>query len=1054
MGALGAPTADTLREHVRDCAPCRHLLDRLAGDLEEDGRRSQSITPDTSQPLPPYVAEEPVPAHLRLLMAPPTTAEQAPDIADYLPVIPGYEILGELGRGGMGVVFKARQMSLGRTVALKVLAAGPFSQPALRARFQVEAEATASLKHAHIVQVYEVGQVEGRPYLVLEYMEGGSLAQQLGGKPQPARQAAQALRTLAQAVQHAHEHGIIHRDLKPANVLVGADGQLKITDFGLAKRILEGAQVTRSGEILGTPAYMAPEQAGGHRTQIEPAVDVYALGAMLYEMLTGRPPFRDDDPVQTVLQVLSKEPVPCRRLRPEVPRDLETICLHCLEKDPRKRYPSAAALAEDLGRFLDGQPIQAHPVSLGGRLVKWVRRRPARAALLAGSVLLLLLTAGAAFWYWDAYLRTKIEYYNTVEVRWGGWEGYGPVAKEDVPHRFLTYRLYRRAGRVEKVEMINGRGVLTTRHNRGYNIGGPEGMCSLEFKRNQEEQVVEWIARNKSGHVVWTIHMTVTGKEKSTGHYTDANGIIRSRSGRGAAYLVRSWSPEGFNTEIRFLDRNGKPQPNDEGIFGKRKVHNRQGLIAEYIFLGPEGEPALHRDGYSRFTQTFDERGNVTVVALFGLDGRPALHRLGFSRMTRAYDAYDNQIEEAYQDTVGRPTLQRDGYAKVKLAYDRHGNRTEWRYLDVHGRPALHRNNYVRRTLAYDARGNFTEVAFFGADNKLILCRGKYARLRATYDDHDQCVRAEYFGLRGEPQLSWHGVAVTKWSYDGRGHRCQESYLDRAGRPTHCTHGVGKWVGTFDDRDFNTQIAYFDPQGRPILSKAGFHKLKRRVDDGGNIRTEAYFDCDGRPTIYRGGYADFKAFPAALGLSHSALGLYQGGYASFQAWYDSRGNRTKLAFYDRNKRLAANKNGFAKLTLTYNRRSSLTGVVYWNHDNKPARHRLLGYARVRFSYDAHANRTDATYFDTNGRVVRPRVVVAALPLGSPGKRAGLKPGDVLETYDGKPVRNTPRLLLTLRPQRGQGQGKKLGLRRRGKLITVTIAPEWLDDVTLEDRVVP
>jgi tetratricopeptide (TPR) repeat protein len=309
------------------------------------------------------------------------------------PSVAGYEILGVLGRGGMGVVYKARQVGLNRLVALKMILAGAHASAEQLSRFRAEAEAVASLQHPNIVQIYVVGDENGIPYFALELVEGGSLAQRINGIPQPVREAAQLVETLARAVDIAHRRGIVHRDLKPANVLMTPDGQPKITDFGLAKRIKEEGQ-TLSGAIMGTPSYMAPEQAAGGTKQVGPAADIYALGATLYELLTGRPPFRGGTRQETITQVLDQEPVPPARLQQKVPRDLETICLKCLDKNPRKRYATAQELAEDLRRFLAGEPIVARPVGPWERMLKWARRRPLDAALvlmISLSVLILFI---------------------------------------------------------------------------------------------------------------------------------------------------------------------------------------------------------------------------------------------------------------------------------------------------------------------------------------------------------------------------------------------------------------------------------------------------------------------------------------------------------------------------------------------------------------------------------------------------------------------------------------------------------------------------------------
>jgi WD40 repeat protein len=312
------------------------------------------------------------------------------------------------------VVFKARQVGLDRLVALKMILAGALAGPEERARFHREAEAVARLQHPHVVQIHEVGEHDGQPFFALEFLSGGSLDHQLAGTPWPAERATRLVQTLAGAVDAAHARGILHRDLKPANVLLAADGTPKITDFGLAKRLDTGGGAsvdcrTDTGAIVGTPSYMAPEQATGLRGGVGPAADVYALGAILYECLTGGPPFRGATVWDTVEMVRSAEPVPPRRLQPKVPRDLETICCKCMEKNPRKRYPTALALAKDLDRFLAGEPIVARPMGTLGRLVEWARRRPAIAALSAAVALVTLAGAGLVAWGW----------YETEQARQG-----------------------------------------------------------------------------------------------------------------------------------------------------------------------------------------------------------------------------------------------------------------------------------------------------------------------------------------------------------------------------------------------------------------------------------------------------------------------------------------------------------------------------------------------------------------------------------------------------------------------------------------------------------
>ena len=304
--------------------------------------------------------------------------------------LPGYEILGVLGRGGMGVVYKARHLALQRIVALKMILAGDHADAAGLERFRIEAEAVARLQHPNIVQIHEVGEHDGRPFFSLEFADGGTLAAKIAGDPWTPRQAAEIVEKLAGAMEHAHEHGIVHRDLKPGNVLFGTDGTAKITDFGLAKRLDADQNLSQTGSVLGTPSYMAPEQAEG-KSEVGPAADVYALGVILYELLTGRVPFKGASIFDTLDQVRSQEPVPPTRLA-RVPIDLETICLKCLHKSPKQRYGSAAELSDDLGRFLRGEPVRARPVGRLEQAWRWCLRNKAVASFMV--LFFLALVAG------------------------------------------------------------------------------------------------------------------------------------------------------------------------------------------------------------------------------------------------------------------------------------------------------------------------------------------------------------------------------------------------------------------------------------------------------------------------------------------------------------------------------------------------------------------------------------------------------------------------------------------------------------------------------------
>ena len=402
-------------------------------------------------------------------------APAEPVLTDW-PRLPGYEILQELGRGGMGVVYKARQVSLKRLVALKLIRDGALAGPQERARFRIEAEAVARMQHANIVQIYEAGEHQGRLYFAMELIEGGGLDKHLAGQPQPAPQAAELVRTLALAVEHAHTQKVVHRDLKPANVLLHvlpgpqstrSDVQRaipKITDFGLAKRLdRESTDATQDGAVLGTASYMAPEQAAGRVREIGPGVDVYALGAILYELLTDRPPFRAESWRQTVEQVVHDEPAPPTRWRADVPHALETICLKCLEKATERRYASARELADDLDRFLEGKPVAAVPLGETERLARLAARdgyqiveeigRGPRSTVyralygpLKQPVAVKVFARGVCSREeWEARVRRGADVWAVLAhpqivpvQRAGWWDGAPYVAMEYVPHGSLA----------------------------------------------------------------------------------------------------------------------------------------------------------------------------------------------------------------------------------------------------------------------------------------------------------------------------------------------------------------------------------------------------------------------------------------------------------------------------------------------------------------------------------------------------------------------------------------------------------------------------------------
>jgi WD40 repeat protein/serine/threonine protein kinase len=554
---------------------------------------------------------------------PPTLAAPEATGAAARPTVTGYEILGELGRGGMGVVYKARQAGLNRLVALKMILAGSHAGPDVLARFRSEAEAVAALHHSNIVQIYEVGERDGLPYFSLELVEGGSLADRLNGTPWGARPAAELVAALARAMDCAHQRGIIHRDLKPANILMAGnreqgtgnrDGPTaslfpvpcslfpKITDFGLAKQIDSVVGRTRTGAIMGTPSYMAPEQAGGKSKEIGPATDVYALGAILYELLTGQPPFRAETALDTIRQVTDNEPLPPSRLQPKLPRDLETICLKCLQKAPAKRYASAAALADDLQRFLDSKPILARPTPAWERLAKWARRRPAVAAL----TLLSAVTAAVGFalvtWQWreaedarageerqrrqaeDALREASVNlYFNRIALADREWHannaGQAEKLLDDCPPELREWEWY-------YLKRLCHSDLLTIRSPVG-------GLCGIAYSHDGK-----YLATAGQGHDLLLL-------DAASGE------MVRTLRGHGSPVVAVAFSPDGRRLASGSLKVDeGKGELKVWDVADRREVFTvpgRQGGVTALAF-SPDGARLAAAEGNPLSDQPADVR--------------------------------------------------------------------------------------------------------------------------------------------------------------------------------------------------------------------------------------------------------------------------------------------------------------------------------------------------------------------------------------------------------------------------------------------------------------
>jgi WD40 repeat protein len=677
-----------------------------------------------------------------------------------------YEVLEKIARGGMGVVFKARQKSLNRVVALKMILAGAFADADQVRRFRLEAENAASLDHPNIVPIYEVGEHDGQPFFSMKLFGGGTLGKHVGRFTTDPKAAARLMATVARAVHYAHQRGIQHRDLKPGNILLDAEGQPHVTDFGLAKRVEDGRGQTLSGAVVGTPSYMAPEQAAG-KEGLTWAADVYGLGAVLYELLTGRPPFRAETPIDTILQVLEEEPVPPARRRPGVPRDLEVICLKCLSKEPGRRYASTEALADELERYLAGKPITGRPVGRVERAVKWARRRPVIAGLL--TLVVLVTVTGIISMLW--------QYGQTVEERdradREAEEARRVASKEKVAREGAEYQALR-ADHARHAILIKQALSAWERHD----VAEAErvlGEVGEPFQQTWETRHLHSLCRRKAMTL-----LRQTGLVNSVTFSPDGQRIAT----QGGAGTVRVWdaatgrqmlslkggingavfSPDGrriasggWNGTVRVWDI----QTGQEKLTLKGHIHPVRGVV-----FSPNGQRIASGDGAGT-VRVWDAATGRQTLSLKGHTGQ--IYSMAISPDGRRIaSGSDDGTVRVWDIQTGQEKLTLKGHASIySVAISPDGRRIASGGDD--GTVRVWDAATGRQTLFLTGRYTGAVLSVVFSPDGQRVASGDIAGTVRVWDARTGEVTIVEFGADGERIITWGGdVGVQVWDATGR----------------------------------------------------------------------------------------------------------------------------------------------------------------------------------------------------------------------------------------------------------------------------------------------
>ena len=894
--------------------------------------------------------------------------------------VEGYEILQELGRGGMGVVYKAKQLALNRTVALKMVLAGAHSSDRSRQRFLREAEASAKLQHPNIVRVYDLGEQDGQPFFAMDFIEGTDLQ---NADPMDPREAAQVMLKLAEAAHYAHEQGIVHRDIKPANILIDKNGEPRITDFGLAKLLSDDSNsLTADDQLLGTAAYMPPEQARGDSRHVGPAADIYSLGAVLYYLLTGGAPFTGDSILEILKKVENDEPVAPRRSGKSIPKDLETICLKCLEKNTSHRYKSATDLADDLNRFLAGDAIHASAAGPVSRAARYVRRKTGAQIALA---VISICIAFAAYRYWEyrEYKKPTYTYFANMEMRFGVATGLGPLSKNETGRR--SYFKILRAGKsgpVQSVEHVDALGRLTANGmldsmlQVSYDIKDEREteVAKTTFNRDADGNLVDMVAFDEFNTKLWSFRYS---EPPLKGQYLGPDGYEKARKGSGASYVESELDELGRATLVRFFDRNQRPQINVHGMYGFGITYDDATSTSLWHDVDHLGK-AIERDGAAFRRFTHDSEWNLIRIEYLDADENLVVASGGAAVLEFEF-SNGSQKSMTFLDTMGKP-VSVGGYTRVESSLDGLSRIVAKRYYDGNGDLVITRDGYAEVRYEFDENGRNAVELYFGADSKPILSKDGYASVKNTFDERGHVVKQRFYGRTGEPAVNSIGIHQTYFTFDEQGNEIQRSYFDADLNPTLNDQGISSQKIQFE-RARPIREEYFGVDGTPTLSKLGYASVAREYDDRGNLVLKKFFDAQNLAVSSVDGFA-IERFEFDLRGNETRHRLYDAndqpvshseGWHSIASTYDNLGNQIRRAYFDTSNRptwfYASEKyeaSGYSALQAKFDSRGLVTSRTFLDVEGKPTTS-TFGFSTATYEYDRFGNITEIGYFDVDGQ---------------------------------------------------------------------------------------